>query len=498
MLPCTSGLVRRTIAEEEAQCAYNCHVLTEVQTVLDEMVYDVESCEHECELVKLRQQLAATESSLLEYQERESELIHEKQQAYDYAVKVEQEGRTIMSKLNGHLTVVVTELAKKEVMEKELQQAKEQLKLTGQLSKELASAQREIRELRRANDIQYILRRNNSVPAKLVSDSKIPPRGNHAPARAMSVPGRLPAAMKDGVNVFSPLPDNVMLKLFSFLDEDSMVAISVTDKVLVRRVNVMFGVTTPSSLANSASPAPVKRPASPPPRKSKNRSLSFIGSSEKDKVTTWLLLCVSVMLILCLHLKLTKVDAIVKSLKPDQIKLFHDMSTRVKTLEAHLAQVQTEKEDVAARLYSAESVRDFLMEKLKDLEDTLANSMTTTAKKDEQAAVDREIIGFLDAKTQEYEVALKEYAHQNNDLRMELAQLQEDHASKTTIIQDMVELLTDEKKELEAQIRSQRKILVREVKVLRAQNQQLIAEKDHYFTQLKQLKHALQHLEELS
>ncbi|ETP30615.1 hypothetical protein, variant 1 [Phytophthora nicotianae P10297] len=478
MLPCTSGLVRRTIAEEEAQCAYNCHVLTEVQTVLDEMVYDVESCEHECELVKLRQQLAATESSLLEYQERESELIHEKQQAYDYAVKVEQEGRTIMSKLNGHLTVVVTELAKKEVMEKELQQAKEQLKLTGQLSKELASAQREIRELRRANDIQYILRRNNSVPAKLVSDSKIPPRGNHAPARAMSVPGRLPAAMKDGVNVFSPLPDNVMLKLFSFLDEDSMVAISVTDKVLVRRVNVMFGVTTPSSLANSASPAPVKRPASPPPRKSKNRSLSFIGSSEKDK--------------------LTKVDAIVKSLKPDQIKLFHDMSTRVKTLEAHLAQVQTEKEDVAARLYSAESVRDFLMEKLKDLEDTLANSMTTTAKKDEQAAVDREIIGFLDAKTQEYEVALKEYAHQNNDLRMELAQLQEDHASKTTIIQDMVELLTDEKKELEAQIRSQRKILVREVKVLRAQNQQLIAEKDHYFTQLKQLKHALQHLEELS
>ncbi|ETI32575.1 hypothetical protein, variant 1 [Phytophthora nicotianae P1569] len=478
MLPCTSGLVRRTIAEEEAQCAYNCHVLTEVQTVLDEMVYDVESCEHECELVKLRQQLAATESSLLEYQERESELIHERQQAYDYAVKVEQEGRTIMSKLNGHLTVVVTELAKKEVMEKELQQAKEQLKLTGQLSKELASAQREIRELRRANDIQYILRRNNSVPAKLVSDSRIPPRGIHAPARAMSVPGRLPAAMKDGVNVFSPLPDNVMLKLFSFLDEDSMVAISVTDKVLVRRVNVMFGVTTPSSLANSASPAPFKRPASPPPRKSKNRSLSFIGSSEKDK--------------------LSKVDAIVKSLKPDQIKLFHDMSTRVKTLEAHLAQVQTEKEDVAARLYSAESVRDFLMEKLKDLEDTLANSMTTTAKKDEQAAVDREIIGFLDAKTQEYEVALKEYAHQNNDLRMELAQLQEDHASKTTIIQDMVELLTDEKKELEAQIRSQRKILVREVKVLRAQNQQLIAEKDHYFTQLKQLKHALQHLEELS
>jgi hypothetical protein len=62
----------------------------------------------------------------------------------------------------------------------------------------------------------------------------------------------------------------------------------------------------------------------------------------------------------------------------------------------------------------------------------------------------------------------------------------------------MVELLSEEKKELEAQVRSQRKILVREVKVLRAQNQQLVGEKDLYFTQLKQLKHALQHLEELN
>ncbi|KAL3662051.1 hypothetical protein V7S43_012857 [Phytophthora oleae] len=444
------------------------------------MVYDVESCEHECELVKLKRQLTSAESSLVEYQERESELIYERQQAYSYAVKVEENGRGIMSKLNEHLSVVVMELAKKELMEKELHQAKEQLKLTGQLSKELANAQREIRELRRANDIQYILRKNNAVPTKLMADSRLPTRESNGPVRAKSFPGGFPTTMEEGMNVFSPLPDNVMLKLFSFLDEDSMVAISVTDRVLVRRVNVMFGVTTPSSLANSAPPAPVKpRPLSPIARKqSKIRSLSFIGSSDKEK--------------------LSKVDALVKSLKPDQIKLFHDMSTRVKTIEAHLAQVQTEKEDVAARLYSAENVRDFLMEKLKDLEDTLASNMTVISKKDEQAAVDREIIGFLDAKTQEYEVALKEYAHQNNGLRLEIAQLQEDHTSKTTIIEDMVELLTDEKKELEAQVRSQRKILVREVKVLRAQNQQLVIEKDHYFTQLKQLKRALQHLDELS
>ncbi|RLN47552.1 hypothetical protein BBJ28_00014270 [Nothophytophthora sp. Chile5] len=511
MLQRTSGLVRRTIVREEAQLALNRRVLTEVrrfrvgfrseptecgvlirfrvqvQAVLDEMVYDVENCDHECELVRLRRQLATTESSLSESQERESELIQERQQAYDYALKVEQDGREIVSKLDEHLAVVVLELSKKEVYVvhctsrlKDLEQAKEQLRLTSQLSKELASAQREIRELRRTNDIQYLLK-GSSIVAKPSVESRIPPsRG----AQALAVATPPPKESSTRETAFAKLPDKLLMNVFAFLDANSVFAISATDRALMGRVNAMFGMAAPVSSANGASKTAANPPlvSSPAKKQLKNRSLSFISTSEKDK--------------------LSKVDALVRSLKPDQIKLFHDMSTRVKTLEvrlnAHLAQVQTEKEDVAARLYGAENVRDFLMEKLKDLEDTLATSMTNTAKKDEQAALDREIIGFLDAKTQEYEATLKEYAHQNDGLRVEISHLQEEHASKTTIVQDMVELLTEEKKDLDVQLRSQRKVLVREVKVLRAQNQQLVTEKDHYFTQLKQLKRALQHLDELN
>ena len=167
-------------------------------------------------------------------------------------------------------------------MENELQRAKEQLKLSSHLSKELANAQREIRELRRENDIQHILRRKNSVPANLVSDTRIPLRENHVPtARATSVLNEMPVAMRQKENVFSPLPDKVMLRLFSFLDEDSMVAISVTDRVLIRRVNFMFGVTTPPSVASSARPASVKQSSLAPRRQSK---LRFMGSSPKVKV----------------------------------------------------------------------------------------------------------------------------------------------------------------------------------------------------------------------
>lgn len=88
---------------------------------------------------------------------------------------------------------------------------------------------------------------------------------------------------------------------------------------------------------------------------------------------------------------------------------------------------------MAARLHSAENVRDFLMSKLKDLEDQLASTIETSAKKDEQAALDREIIGFLDARNQEYEIVVKKCAKQNEEYRADLARLEEEHTAKTSV-----------------------------------------------------------------
>lgn len=113
------------------------------------------------------------------------------------------------------------------------------------------------------------------------------------------------------------------------------------------------------------------------------------------------------------------------------------------------------------------------MEKLKDLEDTLATTMELNSKKDEQATLDREIIGFLDAKTQEYEISLKKCVKECAAYRSERDRLHQEHAAKMTvsstlsdcgvafvylflyvqIIEDMIGLLTDEKRDLETQLR---------------------------------------------
>lgn len=112
-------------------------------------------------------------------------------------------------------------------------------------------------------------------------------------------------------------------------------------------------------------------------------------------------------------------------------------------VQAHLTQVQAEKEDIAARLYGAENVRDFLMEKLKELEDTLSSTMDNSMRKDEQAAMDREIIGFLDAKTQEYELALSDFAQQNATLRTDMERLRDEHGSKIRVRVEELAVLCD-------------------------------------------------------
>ncbi|TYZ68540.1 hypothetical protein PybrP1_007172 [[Pythium] brassicae (nom. inval.)] len=464
LLPCTSAHAAIALAPIETQLHEQRHVLSEVQAVLSEMVYDVETCAHEEETTRLRRELAAAHAALAEHQQRERELVLERQKAYDFAEKVEAQGREAAGRLRAHVGVLVVELAKKEILESELVHARQQNELTAQLSKELASAQRDIRELHRTTRVQSLLRGVNS--RLLVGSSTLaavgarpaPPKDHAALASAAASSPVSPSSTSSrsstsstpapvsGVGNKSPppteslarCPDQLLMRVFAFLDANSVFAVS---------------------LANH----------------------SLLARSEKEKAQ-W---------------QLSKVELIVKSLKKDEIKIFHELSTRVKALETHLAHVQAEKEDVVARLHGAENVRAFLTDKLKDLEDELATALDASAKKDEQAALDREIIGFLDARTQEYELLLKKCVQQNDEYRAELVRLEEAHAAKTSIMQDMVQLLTHEKQDLDVQLRSQRKVLVREVKVLRAQNQQLSSEKDQYFVQLKQLKHALRHLDAL-
>uniref|UniRef100_K3WDB9 Uncharacterized protein n=1 Tax=Globisporangium ultimum (strain ATCC 200006 / CBS 805.95 / DAOM BR144) TaxID=431595 RepID=K3WDB9_GLOUD len=115
LLQHTTSLVANALAQEEARFRDRALVLTEVQAVLDEMVYDVETCAHESEVMMLKRELAAATSALVDHQQRERDLVQERQQAYDYAAQMELRGKQTAAKFQENIAVVLLELAKKEM-----------------------------------------------------------------------------------------------------------------------------------------------------------------------------------------------------------------------------------------------------------------------------------------------------------------------------------------------------------------------------------------------
>lgn len=219
-------------------------------------------------------------------------------------------------------------------LEKELAQARQQNDLTAQLSRKLANAQRDIRELHRKNSIQSLLKGSNALAAtggtRSTAAARMAGHTEYAPPfsrEAMPPPpspvspsstssrssntssSSSPASNNTGSNqqqqqllllqqlVSQPnkylvrCPDKLLMHIFTFLDANSVFAVSLTNHSLLARVHIMFGMTTSVVAAANGSArrgrtaaAGAAAQASPKPRlQPKNRSQSSITPSEKEK-----------------------------------------------------------------------------------------------------------------------------------------------------------------------------------------------------------------------
>ena len=118
-------------------------------------------------------------------------------------------------------------------------------------------------------------------------------------------------------------------------------------------------------------------------------------------------------------------DAIVKKLSKDEMKGLLAITAKMKRVEMDQAALQAEKEDLFARLQSVESVRDFLLEKVKETETALSASAEEVAQAAAQSASDHEVIGFLDSRAKELEKMKQDQEDSNRHLRTEIRVFQE-------------------------------------------------------------------------
>ena len=95
-------------------------------------------------------------------------------------------------------------------------------------------------------------------------------------------------------------------------------------------------------------------------------------------------------------------DDLSKRLTTVEMKGIIQLTERGRRMEARASTLQAEKEDLFARLQGTESVKEFLVGKLKDTEAALKRSLDEKGLTLRQSASDQEVISFLDSRSQVY------------------------------------------------------------------------------------------------
>lgn len=207
------------------------------------------------------------------------------------------------------------------------------------------------------------------------------------------------------------LEDRMLLEVFSFLETAEVLNTAQVCRFFYKRVDSLFGTESAvvkqwsqEELSNGHSGAdaeavvPASSPA-PPAAVAVEAAAPAVtaaaaGSSAGDARWTREIL-----------------DSLTKKLNAQEMKVVLDVAERLKKQSTANEALTVENEDLAARLQSTESIRDFLVDKLKSAEKALKALMLENGGLRKQSSSDQEIIAYLDGHVQELDGQVLELTH---------------------------------------------------------------------------------------
>lgn len=265
---------------------------------------------------------------------------------------------------------------------------------------------------------------------------------------------------------FLDLDDTVLLTIFSCLDTPDVLSAAQTCKSLYTRVGILFGIES-GVVHESGSGAPLNVAAAV-----QEVPLSDSTLPVPDKM-------------------LIQIDELSKKLSGYELKLILSMTDRLNTLSKELQLAQTEKEDIAANIQSAETVRDFLVDKLKGAEVALKSAIGEITQLKKQSQSDQEIIAYLDLRTNDLETEHAELLSKCQTIQGTMEVQTGSHSYMERLLSNEVEDYKHRLDVLESTFKLQKKVLVKEVKSLRNKMDGVTNERDQYKLQLQKFRDAL-------
>jgi hypothetical protein len=167
------------------------------------------------------------------------------------------------------------------------------------------------------------------------------------------------------------------------------------------------------------------------------------------------------------------------------------MTERLKTKEVLADKLVQENATLVAKLDGTQAVKQFLIAKVRDMEVVQVMAEENETKVAQQIGSDQEVIAFLDGRVQELEAVVRELQGAKERGVEDLAKVKLQSEKKATVMGDMLQFERERIAESEREYKATKKVLVKEVKMNRAQILALQAERDGYREQNEVLRRAV-------
>ena len=422
--------------------------MVEVRSVLEEAIEDVEEAFRVNEMVQLESEL---DLARLEAEVAKMEVSQLREKNAE-AARWRRERAASARRLRDDVCCDALKLRAKNkeriALEDKCREFELEAKRVPSLERELARLKRELEASRRREELSNPPAVEQTTTQKHRGSSQQPPpqQGGFLAAKPV----------KKG---FALLDDKLLLKMFSFLTARGVLAAAQTSRGFFARVDALFGMGSSVAVAQrrrlkqntpeqQKKPGPSQQKGSPAPVSKDATEPRQVGRSSLTAATA---------------------SAIASKLNAAEIKGIIALDERARKLELEVSALRAEKEDLKAALHGTENVKEFLAVKLRDAETKLETNVATATELERQRKSEHEIIAFLDARNKQLEDDCAKAKIRQNTVERDLQKERDNAVHAQAKLQKAYDAAISKRDQADDINKSQRKLLVKEVKTLRSQ-----------------------------
>lgn len=175
-----------------------------------------------------------------------------------------------------------------------------------------------------------------------------------------------------------------------------------------------------------------------------------------------------------------------------EMNVIISMAEQIRKQTNELTTMQSTIDDLEISNKDAESVKDFLVDKLRSAEEALKSSLQTQTALRKQATSDREVMAYMDGRGLSLEEENKELRQRCERLEASLDLQRESHSHVERHLKADISECRERLDHAESTFKAQKKLLVREVKSLRGSLSSTSAELLKYRSQMEAMRDAVQ------